>query len=353
MYNSLSHVPTDKEVDIAAIIESAAKEYWVTTGTTRLIDKFIEEYPNEISRITEDLIREYQVNKFGTPNQRVSTNQRRLAGSVSLTSTALDVFKPLGRQFEKDEFLSLCFYGGYLTRRTIGTVCIPNQELFMVWRKMFGRIATGPEMTNELENCPKGKLLEDLWANDTDFLCSLVKSSHSALANHNDFKEREYADHASAAFHVAAVFGALTPSSQPNVRISDLVMSRESHVGRGKCDCLMRLYSTTNRPNGFGVLVEYKTIPHNLRATVTQDLARGPNANDDGAIEEEVVRRQKEIAEKGLLQITTASYATGLAGCLERMDVCLAINNDTVYAVSQLYKRSNIGVEWRKVDSLL
>ncbi|KAJ2885569.1 hypothetical protein H4R27_001286 [Coemansia aciculifera] len=119
----------------------------------------------------------------------------------------------------------------------------------MVWRQLFGRATTGSTMTTELELGPKGKLLEDLWTNDTDFLCSLVKSSHSALANHHKFKEKEYADHASAAFHVAAVFGALTHPDQPTVGIADLVMSREPHVGHGKCDCRMRLYSTANRPN--------------------------------------------------------------------------------------------------------
>ncbi|KAJ2060396.1 hypothetical protein GGI17_003769 [Coemansia sp. S146] len=34
-------------------IESAARMYWVATGTTRLIDVFIEKYPNEISYLTE------------------------------------------------------------------------------------------------------------------------------------------------------------------------------------------------------------------------------------------------------------------------------------------------------------
>ncbi|KAJ2867630.1 hypothetical protein GGH94_000708 [Coemansia aciculifera] len=194
-------------------------------------------------------------------------------------------------------------------------------------------------MTTELELGPKGKLLEDLWTNDTDFLCSLVKSSHSTLASHHKFKEKEYADHASAAFHVAAVFGALTHPDQPTVGIADLVMSREPHVGHGKCDCRMRLYSTANRPNY-------------LRVTVVRDLTRQGITDDNDAIEVEVTRHVKVIAEDGLNQIAAADYATGLAGCLERMDVCLAINNNAVYAASRLFKRSSLSARWRKVDSL-
>ncbi|KAJ2060395.1 hypothetical protein GGI17_003768 [Coemansia sp. S146] len=267
-------------------------------------------------------------------------------------STSLDVLKPLGRQFEQAEFLSLCLYGGYLTRHTIRTVCIPNQELFTVWRQLFGRATTGSTMTTELELGPKGKLLEGLWTNDTDFLCSLVRPSHSALANHNKLREKEYADHASATFHVAAVFGALTHPDQPTVGIADLAMSREPHVGRGKCDCLMCLYSTANRPNEFGVLVEYKLIPCSLRATAVRDLARQGITDDDDAIEIELTRRVKVIAEDGLNQIAAADYATGLAGCLERMDVCLAINNNAVYAASRLFKRSSLSARWREVNSL-
>ncbi|KAJ2034436.1 hypothetical protein H4S03_004975 [Coemansia sp. S3946] len=322
-------------------IGAAAKIYWVTTGTTRLIDVFTENYPKEISRLTDSLIHEYQANKYRPSDSQGSADPDMPPLRVSLMSTSLDVLKPLGRQFEKAEFLSLCLYGGYLTRRTIGTICIPNQELFMVWRRLFGCTTTGSTMTTELETGPRGKLLKDLWANDTDFMCSLVKSTHGALANHNAFKEKEYADHASAAFRVAVVFGALTHPNQPTIGDINLVMSRESHVGRGRCDCLMRLYSTANRPNEFGVLVEYKLIPRSLRATVVRDLARQGIIDDEDAIEDEVARRAKAIAETGLSQIATTEYATGLAGCLERMDVCLAINNDVVYAASQLFKRSS------------
>ncbi|KAJ2116667.1 hypothetical protein IW146_001356 [Coemansia sp. RSA 922] len=336
-------------------IGAAAKIYWVTTGTTRLIDVFTENYPKEISRLTDSLIHEYQANKYRPSDSQGSADPDMPPLRVSLMSTSLDVLKPLGRQFEKAEFLSLCLYGGYLTRRTIGTICIPNQELFMVWRRLFGCTTTGSTMTTELETGPRGKLLKDLWANDTDFMCSLVKSTHGALANHNAFKEKEYADHASAAFRVAVVFGALTHPNQPTIGDINLVMSRESHVGRGRCDCLMRLYSTANRPNEFGVLVEYKLIPRSLRATVVRDLARQGIIDDEDAIEDEVARRAKAIAETGLSQIATTEYATGLAGCLERMDVCLAINNDVVYAASQLFKRSSSDARsrWKRVDNLM
>ncbi|KAJ1867271.1 hypothetical protein LPJ55_005961, partial [Coemansia sp. RSA 990] len=45
-------------------------------------------------------------------------------------------------------------------------------------------------------------------------------------------------------------------------------------------------------------------------------------------------------------------YSTCLVGCLERIDVGIAIGNNVVEAVSKLYRRKNTDSPWEEVGTL-
>ncbi|KAJ2431009.1 hypothetical protein GGF41_000739, partial [Coemansia sp. RSA 2531] len=88
-------------------------------------------------------------------------------------------------------------------------------------------------------------------------------------------------------------------------------------------------YSTKNEPNQFGIIIEFKHIAPSLRHNVEY---------------------HRERAEEGLRQIDDRAYASCLVGCLERLDIGMAIGTDVVSVVSQLYKRSDVDASWDPVD---
>ncbi|KAJ1997818.1 hypothetical protein GGI04_005261, partial [Coemansia thaxteri] len=318
LYDSCVASGPSSEAVVAKNVESAARVYWVRTGTTRLIDAYIKRHPAEVISLAEQLIREYEAFRYRPSESQDSAGTSESDLYVALLPTSLDVSKPLDGQFDGTAFLSLCLYGGYLTCRVSGTVCIPNQEVFMVWRDLFGQSVAGENMTTKLKRAPQGKLLIELWHGRTDFLSTLATSSHGVLTNHNKYREKDYANHAANSFLAAAMFGSLTHPDKSVAELSDVVVSRESHAGQGRSDCAMRLYSSQNQPNKFGLIIEFKHIAK----TRLQDT----DYHERRAVE-------------GLDQITSQQYHSTLAGCLERMDVGMAVGSNVVYAKSRLYKR--------------
>ncbi|KAJ1661425.1 hypothetical protein EV178_006606 [Coemansia sp. RSA 1646] len=79
----------------------------------------------------------------------------------------------------------------------------------------------------------------------------------------------------------------------------------------------MRLFSTDNQPNQFGVLIEFKLIPKNKRANTGL---------------------HETLAKKALDQIIEKRYPACLSGCTERLDIGIAIGSNVLHILTQLYK---------------
>ncbi|KAJ2837149.1 hypothetical protein FBU31_001203 [Coemansia sp. 'formosensis'] len=332
MYNLLSHVPTDKEVDIATITKSAAKAYWVKTGTTGLIEAQIDRHRPQFIHLAKRLLCEYEATKSQAPgNSQGYTSSEPLQPPVPLVSTRLSLMNFDGEQFSESGLLTLCLYAGYLTRRLSTSVCIPNHEVYQVWLQLFARAVLGTELADNSTNNACGALISELWHNKTDLLCTLATSSHGVLSNHNNYLENDYANHVANTIMAVSQFGMLTHPSQRTVEVSHVVLTRESHAGNGRCDYAMRLFSSTNQPNQFGVIIEFKLIENNRREDTAYHWER---------------------AEEGLCQIGIKNYDACLVGCLERMDIGMAIGNSAAYAVSKLFRRPNAHARWEEVDSL-
>ncbi|KAJ2688761.1 hypothetical protein IWW39_001976 [Coemansia spiralis] len=329
----LSQTTSDKEADIAAITKSAARAYWVTTGTTGLIEAQIDRHRSQFIHLAKRLLCDYEATK--SMAKEVSSDKTSLEPSplpVPLMSTRLNLINFDSELFSEPGLLTLCLYAGYLTRRLSTSVCIPNHEVYQVWLQLFARAVLGTELADNSTNNARGALLTELWQNKTELLCTLATSSHGVLSNHNNYVEKDYANHVANTIMAVSRFGMLTHPKQRTVEVSHVVPTRENHAGNGRCDYAMRLFSSKNQPNQFGVVIEFKLIENSRR----KDTAY-----------------HKERAEEGLRQIGANNYDACLVGCLERMDVGMAIGNSAVYAVSKLYKRPNAHAKWEEVDSLL
>ncbi|KAJ2718454.1 hypothetical protein GGI07_005752, partial [Coemansia sp. Benny D115] len=79
----------------------------------------------------------------------------------------------------------------------------------------------------------------------------------------------------------------------------------------------------------FGVIVEFKLIALDKR---------------------ENYGHHEELAAQALNQISSKNYDACLIGCLERLDVGMAIRNNVVEARSQLYRRETVDGAWIPVD---
>ncbi|KAJ2493689.1 hypothetical protein IWW37_000320 [Coemansia sp. RSA 2050] len=329
----LSQTTSDEESDIAAITKSAARAYWVTTGTTGLIEAQIDRHRPQFIHLAKRLLCDYEATKSkadgGSPDQSSSEPS---PPPVTLMSTRLNLINFDSELFSEPGLLTLCLYAGYLTRRLSTSVCIPNHEVYQVWLQLFARAVLGTELADNSTNNTRGALLTELWQNRTDLLCTLATSSHGVLSNHNNYIEKDYANHVANTIMAVSRFGMLTHPKQRTVEVSHVVPTRENHAGSGRCDYAMRLFSSKNQPNQFGTVVEFKLIENSRR----EDTAY-----------------HKERAEEGLRQIGTNNYDACLVGCLERIDVGMAIGNSAVYAVSKLYRRPNPHAKWEQVDSLL
>ncbi|KAJ2254619.1 hypothetical protein GGI13_002049 [Coemansia sp. RSA 455] len=328
----LSQTTSDEEADIATITKSAARAYWVTTGTTGLIEAQIDRHRPQFIHLAKRLLCDYEATKSKADGS--SPDKTSLEPSpppVPLVSTRLNLINFDSELFSEPGLLTLCLYAGYLTRRLSTSVCIPNHEVYQVWLQLFARAVLGTELADNSTNNARGALLSELWKNKTDLLCTLATSSHGVLSNHNNYLENDYANHFANTIMAVSRFGMLTHPKQRTVEISHVVATRENHAGNGRCDYAMRLFSSKNRPNQFGVVIEFKLIENSRR----EDTAY-----------------HKERAEEGLRQIGIKNYDACLVGCLERMDVGMAIGNSAVYAVSRLFRRPNAHSAWEEVDSL-
>ncbi|KAJ2514661.1 hypothetical protein H4217_005634 [Coemansia sp. RSA 1939] len=327
--NLLNKTTSNKADDVKRIVNSAAKAYWVTTGSTSLIEAQIDRHRAQFIRLAKRLLRNYELTKVKRRDRRRS--RLRESSHVSLVSTRLSLTSFDNDQFSEPGMLTLCLYAGYLTRHLSTSVCIPNHEVYQVWLQLFARAVLGTELADSSTNSERGALLSEFWQGRTDLLRTLATSSHGVLSNHKEYKEKDYANHVANTIMAVSRFGVLTHPKQKSVKVSHVIPIRENHAGVGRCDYTMRLYSTSNQPNQFGIIIEFKLIPDAKR--------------DD-------VDFRRDLSEQALEQITTKNYDSCLLGCLERMDIGMAIGNNAVYTVSRLYKRSNIDEPWHEVSSL-
>ncbi|KAJ1795020.1 hypothetical protein GGH98_001304 [Coemansia sp. RSA 454] len=317
---------SDADPCVEEIVKSAARPYWVTTGTTGLIEAQIDKHGPQFIRLAKRLLRNYEVAKL-TKN---SSQHLRESSHVPLISTRLNLISM--EQFSEPGLLTLCLFAGYLTRRHSTSVCIPNHEVYQVWLALFARAVMGTEMADNSTNYERGALLSELWQGKTDILCSLAISSHGVLSNHNKFLEKDYANHFANTILAVSRFGMLSHPQQQLVRLSHVVPIRENHSGLGKCDYIMLLYSTDNQPNQLGVVIEFKLI--------TKDKRRD-------------CKYHMERAQEAIKQIADRDYNTCLIGCLERIDIGVAIGNNVAYAIPKLYRRKTVDKPWGEVKSLV
>ncbi|KAJ1818683.1 hypothetical protein LPJ60_004194, partial [Coemansia sp. RSA 2675] len=136
----LSQTTSDKEADIAAITKSAARAYWVTTGTTGLIEAQIDRHRSQFIHLAKRLLCDYEATK--STAKGASSDQTSLDPSpppVPLMSTRLNLTNFDSELFSEPGLLTLCLYAGYLTRRLSTSVCIPNHEVYQVWLQLFAR----------------------------------------------------------------------------------------------------------------------------------------------------------------------------------------------------------------------
>ncbi|KAJ2496304.1 hypothetical protein GGH96_005924 [Coemansia sp. RSA 1972] len=317
---------SDADPCVDEIVKSAARPYWVTTGTTGLIEAQIDKHGLQFIRLAKRLLRNYEVAKL-TKN---SSQHLRKSSHVSLISTRLNLISM--EQFSEPGLLTLCLFAGYLTRRHSTSVCIPNHEVYQVWLALFARAVMGTEMADNSTNYEQGALLFELWQGKTDILCSLAISSHGVLSNHNKFLEKDYANHFANTILAVSRFGMLSHPQQQLIRLAHVVPIRENHSGLGKCDYIMLLYSTDNQPNQLGVVIEFKLI--------TKDKRRDS-------------KYHMERAQEAIKQIADRDYNTCLIGCLGRIDIGVAIGNNVAYAIPQLYRRQTVDKPWHEVKSLV
>ncbi|KAJ1859119.1 hypothetical protein LPJ73_001824 [Coemansia sp. RSA 2703] len=325
--NTLGQTPAPHSAEqMRAITQSAARAFWVTTGTTGLIEAQIDKYRGQFVHLAKRLLSDYEI--FKNPEGRSS----RSPAPVPLVATRLNLINYDGDRFSEPGLLTLCLYAGYLTRRESTSVCIPNHEVYQVWLQLFARAVMGSEMADSSANYMRGALLQELFCGSTELLSTLAISSHGVLSNHNTYKEKDYANHVANTLMAVSRFGMLTHPDQRAVSISHVVPIREGHTGIGRCDYAMRLFGSDNQPNRFGVIIEFKLIENHRR--------------DDS-------RYHERLAAEGLRQISEKNYDSFLLGCLERMDVSMAIGNNVVHSTCQLYRRESVDSPWYPVDSLV
>ncbi|KAJ2116669.1 hypothetical protein IW146_001358 [Coemansia sp. RSA 922] len=173
-----------------AAIRSAARAYWSTTGTTGLIDDQAARHRLQVCDLAKRLLCEYETTKFGgSPSSGDSIDP--LPDSVQLASIRTELINYDNEVFSELGFLTLCLYAGYLTRRCLTTVCIPNHEVYQVWLRMFARAVLGTELADSATKMAHGAFISELWNNKTELLCTLAKSSHGVLSHHNTYAEKD------------------------------------------------------------------------------------------------------------------------------------------------------------------
>ncbi|KAJ1763691.1 hypothetical protein LPJ74_006774, partial [Coemansia sp. RSA 1843] len=211
------------------------------------------------------------------------------------------------------------------------SVCIPNHEVYNVWCTLFTRTLLGAGFAERADVNARGSLLAELWEGKTTILSSFINEAFGTLTNHGKYKEKEYGNIVATVLTAASCLGALSPPDQTSTHTSHAITTRENHTGDGQCDHLMRLFSTDNQPNQFGVLIEFKLIPKNKRANTGL---------------------HETLAKKALDQIIEKRYPACLSGCTERLDIGIAIGSNVLHILTQLYKLDAATRKWIPVDFL-
>ncbi|KAJ2509655.1 hypothetical protein GGI11_005785, partial [Coemansia sp. RSA 2049] len=184
-----------------------------------------------------------------------------------------------------------CVQCGQDAKRYASTAAgIPDGKLQYVWESLMEGLLLRHVSKDQIM-MQKGNMLGELHRGRTDTLCYLATASHRVLANHNKYREFEYANLAVLAIYYAAKHGVLTHISQSEVSSADCVLVRELSAGQGRSDWVTLLHSSKNRRNEFGMIVEFKFIPNEK----TGDPDFG-----------------KAKAEEGVNQISKTKYASML-----------------------------------------
>ncbi|KAJ1772422.1 hypothetical protein LPJ74_001513 [Coemansia sp. RSA 1843] len=309
-------------------INSAARAYWVATGTADLIEQQFINYRDQAIRLMESLIREYRETRLSGLDHDLALSNSQ-AVSLQLPKPNINIIS--SGKYSAEGMLTLCLFAGYLTHKHPDSVCIPNHEVYNVWCTLFTRTLLGTGFTERSDVNARGSLLVELWEGKTTILSSFINEAFGTLTNHAKYKEKHYANIVAAVLAAASCLGALSHPDQASSHTSHAVTTRENHTGDGRCDHLMRLYSTNNQPNQFGVLIEFKLIPQEKRDNI---------------------KHHEVLAKEALDQIIEKKYPACLSGCTERLDIGIAIGSNVVHILTQLHKLDAATKKWIPVECL-
>ncbi|KAJ2093376.1 hypothetical protein IW138_000226 [Coemansia sp. RSA 986] len=309
-------------------IKPAARAYWVATGTTDLIEQQFTSHRDQAIRLMESLIREYRETRLDGLDHDLALGNSQ-AVSLQLPKPNMNIIS--SGKYSTEGMLTLCLFAGYLTHKHPDSVCIPNHEVYNVWCTLFTRALLGAGFAERADVNARGSLLVELWEGKTAILSSFISEAFGTLTNHGKYKEKEYANIVATVLTAASCLGALSHPDQASSHTSHAVTTRENHTGDGQCDHVMRLYSTDNKPNQFGVLIEFKLIPKDKRANTGL---------------------HETLAKKALEQIIEKRYPACLSGCTERLDIGIAIGSNVVHILTQLYKLDAATRKWIPVECL-
>ncbi|KAJ1784428.1 hypothetical protein LPJ59_006360 [Coemansia sp. RSA 2399] len=310
---------------ISAALGPASRAYWVNTGSTDLIEAQLRKHCHQATGLMSCLINEYRrtrlhihVPDFGTGSSQ--ENSLKLPQpDMSIISTG---------EYSNERMLALCLFAGYLTYKHPDSVCIPNREVYDVWFTLFTHIVFSEGMRSGAA-LNRGSLLVEFWSGNTTGLLKFIKDAISNLAKHRGYKEREYANAIVVALSAAAGLGAFSHPNQAYSRVSDAVTTRENYTGRGHSDHIMWLYTSNNLPNQFCAIIEYKFIPDAQRKNTGH---------------------HERLAYKALDQIIDKDYTACVSGCVERIDIGIAVGNNVLCIRSRLYRYNDETSAWDLVQ---
>ncbi|KAJ1851737.1 hypothetical protein LPJ73_002974 [Coemansia sp. RSA 2703] len=309
------------------IAQLAAGAFWAETGSTEIVEAYVDNNRLEFAEMARRLIVEYEY--FRTDCQ---SNSEEPPNGLYLPEMFLDLPSDWNDGFFEASLLTYCLYAGYLTRREGANVCIPNHEVYQVWTRLFARAVMGNQMSTSSILRQRGTMLQDFYCGKTDLLTKLVLQTHGVLSNHGKYMEKDYTNLVANTLMVASRFGLLTHPSQKSIDPSHAVVNSKAQAGNGRCDYAMSLFGTDKMPNHFGVIIEFKLIPEN-------------KAKDS--------EHCQQLAANALDQITDKRYPMFLSGCLERMDIGMAVGYGSIYTKCRMYIRSTDAEPWVEVDDLI
>ncbi|KAJ2557850.1 hypothetical protein EV175_001094 [Coemansia sp. RSA 1933] len=310
---------------VSAAIGPASRAYWVNTGTTDVIETQFRKHRQQAASLMRCLINEYRRTRLHIHDPDIGTGSSQ-ESSLKLPRPDMGIIST--GEYSNERMLTLCLFAGYLTHKHPDLVCIPNREVYDVWYTLFTRIVFSDSMRSSTA-LTRGSLLVEFWNGETAGLCRFIKDAVSNLAKHRKYKEREYANVIATALTAASCLGAFSHPNQTYSRVSDAVTTRENYTGRGYSDHVMWLYSSNNLPNQFCAVIEYKFIPDEHR----------DNAG-----------HHEHLANKALDQIIEKNYTACVSGCVERIDIGIAVGNNVLCIRSKLYRYNDETCAWDQVQ---